>query len=217
MPDTRDSGWQTSGVHLATWLCVRARSPHLGVCVCVCVGVGVCMNPVWGGCRGWAPTASSGGHSCNSLVRNCSVAQSCPTLCDPVDCSPPGPSVLGILQARIVERVVIGFSRGSSRLNSGLLCCRRILEPGAAREALLSGVAFLQYMVSSFALGPVTETLPRQAVHAELSFVDPHACGCLGPHHILQTRHARLREGKRLPQCRPAGACGRLWPHCVCF
>ena len=31
------------------------------------------------------------------------VAQSCPTLCDPVDCSPPGSSVNGILQARILE------------------------------------------------------------------------------------------------------------------
>ena len=31
------------------------------------------------------------------------VAQSCPALCDPVDCSPPGSSVRGILQARILE------------------------------------------------------------------------------------------------------------------
>ena len=43
------------------------------------------------------------------------VAQSCPTLCDPVDCSPPGSSVHGILQARILEWVDISFSRGSSR------------------------------------------------------------------------------------------------------
>ena len=43
------------------------------------------------------------------------VAQSCPTLCDPRDCSPPGSSVHGILQARILEWVAISFSRGSSR------------------------------------------------------------------------------------------------------
>ena len=43
------------------------------------------------------------------------VAQSCLTLCDPVDCSPPGLSVHGILQARILEWVAIPFSRGSSR------------------------------------------------------------------------------------------------------
>ena len=43
------------------------------------------------------------------------VAQSCPTLCDPVDCSPPGSSIHGILQARILEWVAISFSRGSSQ------------------------------------------------------------------------------------------------------
>ena len=43
------------------------------------------------------------------------VAQSCPTLCDPVDCSLPGSSVHGILQARMLEGVAFPFSRGSSR------------------------------------------------------------------------------------------------------
>ena len=38
--------------------------------------------------------------------------QLCPTLCDPVDGSPPGSSVCGILQARILEWVAISFSRG---------------------------------------------------------------------------------------------------------
>ena len=38
------------------------------------------------------------------------VAQSCPTLCDPVDCSPPSSSVHGILQARVLEWVAISFS-----------------------------------------------------------------------------------------------------------
>ena len=43
------------------------------------------------------------------------VTQSCPTLCDPVDCSPQGYSVHGILQERILEWIAISFSRGSSR------------------------------------------------------------------------------------------------------
>ena len=43
------------------------------------------------------------------------VVQSCPTLCNPVDCSPPGSSFHGIFQARILEWVAISFSRGSSR------------------------------------------------------------------------------------------------------
>ena len=36
--------------------------------------------------------------------------QSCPTLCDPIDVSPPGSPVPGILQARVLERVAISFS-----------------------------------------------------------------------------------------------------------
>ena len=43
------------------------------------------------------------------------VTQLCLTLCDPMDCSPPGSSVHGILQARILEWVAISFSRGSSQ------------------------------------------------------------------------------------------------------
>ena len=43
------------------------------------------------------------------------IVQSCPTLCDPMDCSLPGSSVHGILQARVLEWVAISFSRGSSR------------------------------------------------------------------------------------------------------
>ena len=44
------------------------------------------------------------------------VAQSCPTLCDAMDCSPSGSSVHGILPARILEWVAMPFSRGFSRL-----------------------------------------------------------------------------------------------------
>ena len=42
------------------------------------------------------------------------VAQLCPTLCDPMDCNPPGSTVHGIFQARILEWVSISSSRGSS-------------------------------------------------------------------------------------------------------
>ena len=43
------------------------------------------------------------------------VAQSCLTLCDPMDYSLPGSSVHGIFQAIVLERIAISFSRGSSR------------------------------------------------------------------------------------------------------
>ena len=42
------------------------------------------------------------------------VTHSCPTLCDPMDCSLPGSSVHGIFQARVLEWVTIAFSRRSS-------------------------------------------------------------------------------------------------------
>ena len=43
------------------------------------------------------------------------VAQSCLTLCDPMDCSLPRSSIHGIFQARVLEWVVISFSRRSSQ------------------------------------------------------------------------------------------------------
>ena len=59
------------------------------------------------------------------------VTQSYVTLCDPMDCILPGSSVHEILQARILEWVVIPFSRGSSPPRDlptlGLLHCRQIL------------------------------------------------------------------------------------------
>ena len=52
------------------------------------------------------------------------VAQLCPTLCDPTDCSPPGFSVHGILQARILEWIAIPFSRVTSQpRNQTLVSC----------------------------------------------------------------------------------------------
>ena len=45
----------------------------------------------------------------------CLVAQLCPPLCNPLDCSLPGSSVHGIVPARILEWVSISSSRGSSR------------------------------------------------------------------------------------------------------
>ena len=58
------------------------------------------------------------------------VTQSCPTLCDPMDCSLPGSSVPGILQARILEWVAMPFCRGilpAQGSNQGLSNCRQIL------------------------------------------------------------------------------------------
>ena len=61
-------------------------------------------------------------------------------LCDPMDCSPPGSSVHGISQARILERVAISSSRGSSQpRNQTCVSCtgRQVLNCWATREAPL--------------------------------------------------------------------------------
>ena len=73
------------------WYCHPTYLTYMQrVCVCVdvCVCVWICV------CVGW-------------------VVRSCPTLCNPMDCSPPGSSVNGVFQARIQEWVAIFSSRWS--------------------------------------------------------------------------------------------------------
>ena len=60
----------------------------------------------------WGPLCTNGGSYREVCVL---VTQSCPMLCDPMDCSPPGSPVHEILQARILEWVAIPFSSGSSQ------------------------------------------------------------------------------------------------------
>ena len=49
-------------------------------------------------------------HQCMKVKSESEVAQSCLTLCDPMDCSPPGSSIHGIFQARVLECGAIAFS-----------------------------------------------------------------------------------------------------------
>ena len=79
---------------------------------------------------GYQGTSAQGGHETPRLKKTLSTCchrppqqgelaaaaakslQSCPTLCDPIDGSPPGTSIPGILQARTLEWVAISFSKG---------------------------------------------------------------------------------------------------------
>ena len=70
------------------------------MCVCVCVRVCVCV---------------------------CVCAQTCPTLCGPMDCSVPGSVILGIFQARILQWAVIPYTRD-------------LLKPGIEPASLVSPV-----------------------------------------------------------------------------
>ena len=91
------------------------------------------------------------------------VAQSCLTLCDPMDCSLPSSSVHGIVQARILEWVAISFSRGSSWPTDGtcISCIDGwILYHWATREAPTYIKAPLNIVV---------------CVHLLLNFITPHS------------------------------------------
>ena len=77
----------------------------------------------------------------------CLVGKSCPTLLDPMDSSPPGSSVHGIFQARILERVAISFSRGTSlpRDQTWVSCFGRKIPYYWARREALWLMIFLHY------------------------------------------------------------------------
>ena len=63
------------------------------------------------------PEYKSGKNQGKSYIKSESeseVAQLCPTLCDPMDCSLPSSSIHGIFQARILEWVATSFSRRST-------------------------------------------------------------------------------------------------------
>ena len=65
--------------------------------------------------RPWDSLGKNTGVGCHFLLQcmkvksQSEVTQSCPTLCDPMDCSPPGSSVHGIFQARVLEWGTIAF------------------------------------------------------------------------------------------------------------
>ena len=67
-------------------------------------------------CRPWDSPGKNTGVGCHFLLQRMKVksesevAHSCPTLRDPMDCSPPGSSVRGIFQARVLKWVAISFS-----------------------------------------------------------------------------------------------------------
>ena len=67
--------------------------------------------------RPWDSPGKNTGVGCHFLLQcmkmksESEVAQSCPTLSDPMDCSPPGSSVYGIFQARVLEWGAIAFSK----------------------------------------------------------------------------------------------------------
>ena len=81
---------------------------------------------------------------------------SCPTLCDPIDGRPPGSSVLGILQARILEWVAISFSNACMHAKL-LQSCRTLCDPvdssplGSSIHGILQA-RILEWVAISFSI-----------------------------------------------------------------
>ena len=93
-------------------------------------------------------------------------AQSCPAVCNPMDCRPPCSSVHGISQARILEWVAISFSRGSSQprdqTHISCLSCRWILYHYATWEAQRGYY------------GPIQKPKPFPGAWSQGRFLSPH-------------------------------------------
>ena len=119
------------------------------MCCCYCCWVtSVVSDSVWPHrrqparlcrpCDSPGKNAGVGWASTNQIVRGAELPQSCLTLWDPMDGSPPGSSGHGISQTRILEWVAISSSRGvfpTQGSNPSLLHCSRIVYSWATGEA----------------------------------------------------------------------------------
>ena len=104
---------------------IKTSSPHNGILLLLLLSrvsrVQLCATPQRAAHQappslGFSPGKNTGVGcqlrlQCMKVKSESEVAQSCPTLSDPVDCSPPGSSVLGISQARVLEWGATAFSK----------------------------------------------------------------------------------------------------------
>ena len=87
--------------------------------------------------RPWDSPGKNTGVGCHFLLQcrkvksESEIAQSCPTLRDPMDCSLPGSSIHGIFQARVLECVAIAFSKRPS--SSSVLSANRVVSSAYLR------------------------------------------------------------------------------------
>ena len=115
--------------------------------------------------------------------------QSCLTLCGPIDCSPPGSSVYGIVQARILEWVAMSSSRGSSPPRDGT-CVSCLLHWQAGSLSLAPPIVDNN-------IGIVPDAQQSDSVQ----FSRPVVADSLRPHGL---QHARLPS----PSPTPGACCG---------
>ena len=97
---------------------------------------------------------------CMKVKRQSEVAQSCPTLCNPMECSLPGSSIHGIFQARVLEWVAIAFSmrvpRTARRSNQSIL---KEINPEYLLEGLMLKLKLQYYRQLIRRTDSLTKTL----------------------------------------------------------
>ena len=108
----------------STYIIFHCARDHWSCCCCCCCWVASVVSDSVRPHRRqptrllhpWDSPGKNTGVGCHFLLQymkvrsESEVAQSCPTLSDPMDCSPPGSSVHGILQARVLEWAATAFS-----------------------------------------------------------------------------------------------------------
>ena len=114
----------------------------------------------------WDSPGKNPGVGCHSLLqcmkvkRQSEVAQSCPTLCNPMECSLPGSSIHGIFQARVLEWVAIAFSmrvpRTARRSNQSIL---KEINPEYLLEGLMLKLKLQYYRQLIRRTDSLTKTL----------------------------------------------------------
>ena len=123
---------------------------------------------------------------CGEFCCCCLVTKSCPTLCNLMDCSPPGSSVHGISQARMLEWVAISFSRGPSQTRESNLCLlhwqvdsfllsyqRSLIHTGLSSVQLLSRVRLFATPWTVARHAPLSMGFSRQECWSGLPFPSP--------------------------------------------
>ena len=148
------------------------------------------------------------------VVLSCSAAakslQSCPTLCDPIDGSPPGSPVPGIFQARTLEWVAISFSNAwkwkvkvKSLSSVQLLTTpwtaayQAPLSMGFSRQEFWSGVPLPSAQSCPTPYDPMDYSLPGSSVHGD-SLGKNTGVGC---HALLQGNLPIQASNPDLPHC----------------
>ena len=136
----------------------------------------------------------------SARIQVCAVAQLCPALCGPMDCSLPGSSVHGTLQTRVLEWAAISSSRGSSRPRNethvfctagGCFTTESSGKPHTHRpqSALLATAGLEAFLSVQRALNS----------HSDHSWGQGSQKTCLAYNHIINHIHSRLQKPKGRP------------------